>query len=657
MIYHVSKSGNDKNSGLLDFPFKTINRAAEIALPGDTVIVHEGEYREWVDPKRGGLNESTRITYAAADGEKVVIKGSEIVTDWEKVDGTVWKKSLPNSMFGDWNPYTERVFGDWFENPLKYHVHTGEVYINGKSCYEASSIEDVYTATPYEWRWQCFEGFLPKEPILDVEQTKYRWFAEVGDETTTLFVNFHSYDPNENLIEINVRKCVFYPKTTGKDYITVRGFEMAHAACPYTPPTADQPALLGPNWAKGWIIEENDLHDAKCSCISIGKEASTGDMDFTKYRRKYSHYYQTEAVFKALQGGWNKDKIGSHIIRNNKLHDCGQNGIVGHLGCVFSKIEHNEIYNIAVKHEFFAHEIGGIKLHAAIDVVIENNNIHHCTLGTWLDWEAQGTRVTKNIYHHNFRDFFIEVTHGPALVDNNIFMADYSIMNVAQGTAFVHNVIFGDVRNVPVPDRQMPYHLPHSTAVLGICAIHGGDDRYYNNLFLGACKEKLRHATREDFLVYDTIQEVTKNYLTPEEYTRQNSQEYFDSLPHRPNTLNPKQAVWFGGNAYAGDAKPFRAESSPIETDGMSASVDEINGEWILTISVPESVAEATLEPVTTQKLGAPVFSEERYENPDGSDVDFTLDLLGNRREGSVISGPFANLTAGDNKIEVWKFK
>jgi alpha-L-arabinofuranosidase len=45
-----------------------------------------------------------------------------------------------------------------------------------------------------------------------------------------------------------------------------------------------------------------------------------------------------EAVFRALQIGWSKEKIGSHIIRNNVIYDCGQNGIVGHMGCAFSEI-------------------------------------------------------------------------------------------------------------------------------------------------------------------------------------------------------------------------------------------------------------------------------------------------------------------------------
>jgi hypothetical protein len=30
--------------------------------------------------------------------------------------------------------------------------------------------------------------------------------------------------------------------------------------------------------------------------------------------------------------------------------------------------------------------------------------------------------------------------------------------------------------------RQTPYHRPHSTEVLGLSSIAGGDDRYLNNL-------------------------------------------------------------------------------------------------------------------------------------------------------------------------------
>ena len=79
----------------------------------------------------------------------------------------------------------------------------------------------------------------------------YKRQAQVDDENTTIYANFQGADPNRELVEINVRKCCFYPEKPGMNYITVRGFEMEQAACPWTPPTADQPGLLGTPWSKG----------------------------------------------------------------------------------------------------------------------------------------------------------------------------------------------------------------------------------------------------------------------------------------------------------------------------------------------------------------------------------------------------------------------
>ncbi len=43
--YQVSVNGADQNESSAAAPFATITRAAAIAKPGDTVIVHAGEYR------------------------------------------------------------------------------------------------------------------------------------------------------------------------------------------------------------------------------------------------------------------------------------------------------------------------------------------------------------------------------------------------------------------------------------------------------------------------------------------------------------------------------------------------------------------------------------------------------------------------------------
>src|SRR4051812_21721976 len=90
-VFHVATTGSDSSDGSPNQPLRTINRAAELARAGDTVVVHEGVYREWVRPRRGGLSDQRRITYEAAAGEHVVIKGSEQVTGGEQLEGTVWR--------------------------------------------------------------------------------------------------------------------------------------------------------------------------------------------------------------------------------------------------------------------------------------------------------------------------------------------------------------------------------------------------------------------------------------------------------------------------------------------------------------------------------------------------------------------------------------
>lgn len=87
--YHVSVNGCDRAEGSRENPFRTISRAAAIAETGDRVIVHEGVYREWVKPAHTGYSNISRITYEAAEGEKVVIKGSERIQNWEQTEGTV----------------------------------------------------------------------------------------------------------------------------------------------------------------------------------------------------------------------------------------------------------------------------------------------------------------------------------------------------------------------------------------------------------------------------------------------------------------------------------------------------------------------------------------------------------------------------------------
>ena len=338
-ILHVSPQGRDTAVGTADEPLRTINRAAALARPGDTVQIHQGVYREWVRPPRGGRSDDRRITFEAAPGDRAVIKGSEVVTGWVRQSDAVWRVEVPNAMFGTWNPFAQEVEGDWtvYASQDAPRMHLGQVFVDGASLFEATSRAALEAPVPRARDYDRWTG-VP-EPVRDPELTARLWYAEVGEETTSIWISVGDADPNEALTEITVRRSVFYPEVHHVDYVTVRGLELAQAASPWAPPTADQPGLIGPNWAKGWVIEDCDIHDATCVGVSLGKENSSGDNWATERLDKPGYQYQLESVFSALRVGWSKELIGSHVVRGNHIHDCGQAGIVGHLGCAFSTIE------------------------------------------------------------------------------------------------------------------------------------------------------------------------------------------------------------------------------------------------------------------------------------------------------------------------------
>jgi hypothetical protein len=652
-VLHVATNGSDTADGTEQRPFRTINRAARVAQPGDSVVVHGGEYREWVRPRAGGLSDSRRITYQAAPGEHVAIKGSERVQTWEPVAGTVWKATLDNTMFGGFNPFAEEIAGDWIvysEGAPRKHL--GDVYLNGLSFYEVSSLAEVTESPVPTETTDHWTGVPVRSP--DPAQTRLVWTAEVGPETTTVWANFQGADPNAELVEVNVRRSVFYPVQTHLNYITVRGFELAHAACPWAPPTADQPGLIGPNWAKGWVIEDNVIHDAKCSAISIGKEASTGDNYATTRGDKPGYQYQLESVFSAQQFGWDREHIGSHVIRRNTIYDCGQNGIVGHLGCVFSTIEDNHIYNIAVKREFYGYEIAGIKLHAAVDVVIRHNRIHDCTLGTWLDWQTQGTRVSRNVYHDNNRDLFVEVSHGPYLVEHNVFGSPAALELFSQGGAFVDNLICGTLRLEPVPDRATPYHRPHSTQVSGYAIVIGGDDRYVGNLFVGG-DDRMAYGPKPEGVGsalagtagYDGYPGSFEEYLT-----RVNDRPPGDHQRY----AGVKQPVYAYGNVYAAGARPFAGEPDPtVLTAGTASVVVEGDAAYLVT-DLPPEFDQARHEHVSGRDLARVRFADADFEERDGSPARMDVDLVGQPKKPGqqFAAGPVADLKSGPNRLRLW---
>jgi hypothetical protein len=615
--FHVSPKGNGPGDGSAANPFKTISAAAQAAQPGDVITVHAGIYRERVTPPRGGESEEKRITYQAAPGEEAVIKGSEVIRDWKPFKGNAWKVTIPNSFFGKYNPYQDLIVGDWFNNRGR-KPHTGEVYLNGKSLYETNKLEEVTDPKPFA-------------ESRDPEGSTWTWTCESDAQNTTIYANFHGKDPNKELVEINVREACFYPDQPGRNYITIRGFRMSQAATQWAAPTAEQIGLIGTHWSKGWIIENNVISDSKCSGIALGKDRKSGHNVWINDPSKDGCTHYNEVVVRALAGGWSKEQIGSHIVRNNEIFNCEQTGICGSLGAAFSQITNNRIHHIWTKRLFAGAEIAGIKIHASIDMLIANNHIHNAGRGMWMDWMAQGVHITRNLcYDNTTDDLFCEVDHGPFLVDNNIFLSAISLNDMSEGGAYAHNLMAGRINWRPEPNRKTPYHKAHSTALAGLVDIRRGDDRFYNNIFVGAGtqnqgkrKGKAAAAAGYGLWVYD-------------------------------RAGMPIQAA---GNVYLNGARPYAQEKGAEVVAGLDPKVkieEKDSGVYLSMTPVPSEKAEVH-KLVDSALLGRAKVPDLPYENADGTPLKVDYDYFGKpRNAANPVPGPFEQAGAEEVTLKVW---
>lgn len=738
--YHVSVRGDDQQEGSAAKPLRTISAAARLARPGDIITVHEGVYRERISPPRGGESDGKRIVYQAAPGEKVVIKGSEPVKGWQKVQNDTWKVTVPNSLFGAFNPYRDVIKGDWF-NPRGREHHTGAVYLDGHWLVEAASLEQVLEPVKDSPLWEiegggdyllnvawlrpaapqsadripaagfaaqqgvqkapCSEGgecigFIehgdwvrydriefagptesleiraasatrggiieirldgPKGELLGTRQipntggwqswVSYKanikpvsgvktlclvfksvpspspgaqswlkqdtllWFARVEASDTTIWAQFPGVDPNQADVEINVRQAVFYPEKPGINYLTVRGFTMMHAATPWAPPTAEQIGLIGTHWSKGWIIENNDVRYSTCVGIALGKHGDEYDNTSQNTAEGY-----VKTIERGLANGWSRENIGHHVVRNNHIAHCEQAGVVGSLGPVFSTVSKNVIHDIHVRRLFSGAEQAGIKFHAAIDTEISGNHIYRTTRGIWLDWMAQGTRVTRNLLHDNgpSEDLFMEVDHGPFLVDNNLFLSPTALLDMSEGGAFVHNLFAGRIVVRPELRRETPFHKAHSTEVAGLRNIQGGDHRFYNNVFVGY----------EGLAPYD----------------------------------NAAQPMYLAGNVFLKGARPSKHEQNPLELPEFDPGIKLVEDKDAVSLQIALDSQWARKQPhplVTTDLLGKAKIPDLPYEQPDGSPYRIDTDYFGESRNAAPpFPGPFETPDDGRQILRVW---
>jgi fibronectin type 3 domain-containing protein len=106
--YYVSASlGADAADGSLDAPFATIQRAADLAQAGDTVLVRAGIYRETVKPANSG-SPGAPIVFKPFEGESVTVSGADEVGGWSPYQGAIHRADQPWTL----GPGNDQVFVD-----------------------------------------------------------------------------------------------------------------------------------------------------------------------------------------------------------------------------------------------------------------------------------------------------------------------------------------------------------------------------------------------------------------------------------------------------------------------------------------------------------------------------------------------------------------
>ncbi len=293
---------------------------------------------------------------------------------------------------------------------------------------------------------------------------------------TTIRANFGKANPNTELTEINVRESIFMPEITGLRYITVDGLHFAHAAANWAPPNlALQMGAVGTRMGKYWIIENCTVTNARCVGIILGHAPGVNYADI--------------------------DAFGDHIIRNNVIRRCGQAGIAGQKGATRSLISGNLIEDTNYRKEFGGWETAAIKFHNSVDTVISGNlirGVYHQkegAFGIWMDFGNQGTRITRNIiYNTQAATIFLEMDHGPTLVDNNVLIGQ-PVRSNSEATVFAHN-LFVDCGYDYSPDtgRRSEYYTPHTTKIVGRKTGTAQDDKWFNNIFVRRGLDRVKTA-------------------------------------------------------------------------------------------------------------------------------------------------------------------
>ncbi len=419
-------SAADDNPGTAAAPWKTISRAAtaDELRAGDTVVIHSGVYREHVDIRVSG-EPGRPITFTAAPGARVVLKGSELVRGrWQNLAeqserpepypnafSRVWRIELDDAFFTD-----PRFPGSYRDKARRW---VSQVYVNDTRPLQRIGLDPQYSNDEYPKLATVGRGL---NDMIDDS-----FFFDPSDQS--LYIKIVG-QPSWYAIEIGVRGFVLTAQNVHD--VVIRGLEIRHNRQP-----GGQWPMASVNQCQRVVVEDCAVHGSDFCGLSLHRSE-----DCAVHRCDLSFNGNTGLGMGECRACTIEDCT---LLMNNYRrfhagwHAGGMKCIPGNVGCTVRNCE--AAYNIASD-------------------------------GIWFDSDNADIRILSNVSHHNDgAGIFFEINKGGGIIADNLVYANRGrgiYISGSQKTWVVHNTLVGNEAGIicmprgddwPLEDTQVLNNL------------------------------------------------------------------------------------------------------------------------------------------------------------------------------------------------------
>lgn len=524
--YYVDgTNGSDTNNGTsLNTAFKTIQKAANVMIAGDTSYIRTGTYRETVAPVNSGSS-GLPIKFKAYNNEVVTVNANDAITGWTQHSENIYKASM------DWDfekGYGNTIFVDsnladearWPNNLKELDTSTyqkldsatsggsssnwtlmdtdlssfSDDQINGSLLYvqvndwnyQKTRVEDFVQST----RKLSFSpplSYLSYTPragdhyylsgLLTFLDTAGEWYKDMASNTLYIWVSGGG-NPSSKVVEAKKREYTF--DLDSKSYIEIDGIDIRGGQVNFS---ASDHCLL----KDSLIVGADRYFTENTSTPTVGAGIALEGTHNTIRDSEIKDMYQAGIILRGSNnsiinnyihhvGMYNGSGISvsgkNHLISHNTITTLGYSGIVG--GPVSCVIQYNRLTD--------SNRIGGDGGLIYTNSDLQNTEIHHNIVGDNVGHKGAGIYPDNHsinlLVHHNVVYGISDANHTntPANFElwyNNTFYdsADFRTFGVVNrflydmyGNKHFNNIYYKGLTSVP--DTLMLYETKQSDNIL-----------------------------------------------------------------------------------------------------------------------------------------------------------------------------------------------